>query len=73
LRGFNSRRAFGDAETTGFSPGAIDYAHSRGIDLRAVDEITPELTRWPRLRSMKNRENRQILNSVSFLLRIRAG
>jgi hypothetical protein len=54
--------------TTGFTEGAIDYAAQKGIDLRQIDQVGPELVTWLGLRSMQTRETRHFLTHARLII-----
>lgn len=54
--------------TTGFAQGAIEYAAQAGIELRAVEQIAPELARWLGMRSLTRSERRHHLHHASFVI-----
>ena len=54
--------------TTGFAEGAIEYAKEAGIDLRAVEEIAPELVGWLRVGTVIGRQSCPFLYHADLVI-----
>lgn len=62
--GFNKVTA---VSTTGFAPGATDFAHAQGIELREVKSLAPEeFTDWLKIQHIHHIEQNTMLVGATF-------